>query len=55
MALTTLNIPWQKLTNWETGYIQHTIKMEQEFNRALRNDCFTKMVCFNILRKASKR
>jgi hypothetical protein len=55
MALATVSIPWNKLSSWETDYIQHTIKMEQEFNRALPNNCFTKLVCFNILRKANKR
>lgn len=44
-------IPWNKLTDFQKAWLQHTIEFQKNFNCTLPQNCFTMLVCKSILSK----
>jgi hypothetical protein len=53
LSVTTQNIPWNKLNDWQKRWIEHTLRMQVEFGRPLPSNSFSVKVCKMILAKVA--
>lgn len=55
MFISKMNIPWEKLTDWERSFVNGRIDSEERAKKPLPGDSFPKVVVRNIINEAHKR